>query len=299
MSERDTASNDDLAVTDEVIRLPDGRRLCYCDAGDPGGTPVMLFHGAPGYRRYWQALPDFPFLPGLRLIAPDRPGYGRSDVRRDLTYASWPDDVAALADRLELDRFAVLGVSGGGPGALACAWRFPDRLSGVAVVSSMGPPEPEILAEISRTNRIVYRVARRAPWLMRLNMKLIAALERHDLDRYLDLASGKLSASDRAALSRPAVREALRVTMSAEAVPRHAVGYAQDVINQSRPWPFPLSEVPCLVHVWQPEDDTSTPPVIGRHFDRVLPHSRVHYIPGAGHLWHIEQLSTVLRALVE
>ena len=297
---RNDPSSDSHMIREEgSVRLPDGRTLCYAEFGDKDGIPTMLFHGAPGYRLFWTALPEYPFLPGLRFIAPDRPGYGRSDFKPAMTYADWPDDVTVLADALSLDQFAVVGVSGGGPGTLACAWRIPERLCHVAIVSSVGPPVPDILEAISPINRKAYHIARRAPWLMRLNMRLLASLQRRDIDGYLDKMTGKLSAADQTALARSYVRDALRAAMSLAATPPGAKGYAQDVINQARPWPFPLGDISLDVEVWQPEDDTSVPPVVGRYLSRNLPNTRVRFIPGAGHLWHIEHLTTVLRSIIE
>jgi pimeloyl-ACP methyl ester carboxylesterase len=285
---------EDATWIEDDFRLSDGRNLRYAQFGEADGIPVMLFHGAPGYRRFWSALPEFPFGDGLRFIAPDRPGYGDSDFRPGMTYADWPNDVGELADHLGLERFSVIGVSGGGPGALACAWRMPDRISCVAVVSSVGPPEPDLLEQISRTNRTAYRLARLAPWLMKLNMKLLAWLQRRDLERFLDRMAGKFSAADQRALASPGTRKALQVAMSAEAVPPDARGYAQDVINQARPWPFPLEEIRRPVDVWHPSDDTSVPVAVAEHFERTIPRARIHRIPDAGHLWHIEHFATVV-----
>jgi pimeloyl-ACP methyl ester carboxylesterase len=178
------------------ITLPDGRTLCYADLGDADGAPVLMMHGTPGYRLNWKALPEYPFLPGVRLIAPDRPGYGLSSPRPGATYADWPADVAALADALHLDRFAVLGGSGGGPPALACGWAMPERVERIALVSSVGPPVHAVLRAVNRTNRTAYALARHVPWLMRRNMRFLAWLQRRDLDGFIDWTSRKLSASD-------------------------------------------------------------------------------------------------------
>ena len=284
---------EDTSWSEHEIKLTDGRNLCYVEFGAPDGLPVLLFHGAPGYRHFWTNLPEFPYGTGLRFIAPDRPGYGRSDFKPGLTYADWPDDVGQLANHLGIDRFAVVGVSGGGPGALACAWRMPNRISRVAVVSSVGPPEPELLQQVSRQNRSAYRIARVAPWLMKLNMKLLAWFQR----RILDTMTRKLAAADQRALTTPGTRHALGVAMSAEAVPPDARGYAQDVINQARPWPFPIGEILCPVDVWQPLNDTSVPVAVAEHFDSVIPNVEIHRVPDAGHLWHIEHFATVVASL--
>ncbi len=61
---------------DNILKLPDGRQLCYAEYGDPDGKPVILFHGTLNSRFLYGLMPDCPFLPGLHLIAPDRPGFG-------------------------------------------------------------------------------------------------------------------------------------------------------------------------------------------------------------------------------
>src|SRR5437016_721931 len=97
-----------------TIRLRDGRTLAYATAGDLSGAPVIAVHGTPGCRdpETWA---DGAGAAGARLILPDRPGYGLSDFHPDQRLLDWPRDVEELADALQLDRFAVVGVSGGGP----------------------------------------------------------------------------------------------------------------------------------------------------------------------------------------
>ena len=108
----------------DIPRLSDGRQLAYAEYGDPNGEP-----GNPNSRLLYGLMPGSPFQPGLHRIAPDRPGYGLSDFYpRGRTAADYPDDVVALADSLELDRFAAFSASGGGPSALACAWKILQRL---------------------------------------------------------------------------------------------------------------------------------------------------------------------------
>src|SRR5262249_5159103 len=96
-------------------------------------------HGKPGSRLDWVLDDEWLRSRGLRLIAPDRPGYGLSDFRRRGRYLDWPDDVAELMDSLGIKRFAALGVSGGGPFAAACAYRLGERVTRLAIVSSVAP----------------------------------------------------------------------------------------------------------------------------------------------------------------
>lgn len=125
--------------TEQVIRLADGRKLGYAEYGDPAGKPLMYFHGLPGSRLEAKLTEPTASRVKARVIGVDRPGYGLSDFKPQRALADWPNDVSELANALGLDRFAVLGVSGGGPYALACARKIPARLSAVGVVGGLGP----------------------------------------------------------------------------------------------------------------------------------------------------------------
>ena len=104
--------------TSLTLRLPDGRRLCYAEFGDPHGLPVLAIHGTPGSRFMFGLTDKAARERGLRVIAPDRPGYGHSDYRRNPSLMRSAEDFIALADTLELEQLAVIGVSGGGPHAI-------------------------------------------------------------------------------------------------------------------------------------------------------------------------------------
>jgi pimeloyl-ACP methyl ester carboxylesterase len=123
-----------------LVAVAHGRRLEVEVLGPQSGPPVLYFHGAAGspLRR----CPDTERAvraAGIKLLMVSRPGFGASDRAPGRTLVDWPFDVAALADALGLDRFAVLGVSAGGPYAAACVWALPDRVSAAAVVSGTVP----------------------------------------------------------------------------------------------------------------------------------------------------------------
>jgi pimeloyl-ACP methyl ester carboxylesterase len=116
--------------TARTIRLRDGRRLGYAEWGDPGGRPLLYFHGWPGSRVEGRLGDEAAKAKGVGMIALDRPGMGLSDYQPRRTLVDWPDDVIQVAAALGLDRFAVLGISGGGPYAAACAWKLSEQLTG-------------------------------------------------------------------------------------------------------------------------------------------------------------------------
>ncbi len=123
----------------QQIKLRDGRSLGYAEYGTPVGKPVFYFHGFPSSRLDWPLFDTDAIAARLnaRIIAADRPGYGLSDFKRGRKILDWPDDVVELADALQIDRFAVLGISGGGPYAEACSFKIPQRLSATAIVCGM------------------------------------------------------------------------------------------------------------------------------------------------------------------
>ena len=108
-----------------VMELPDGRELAWLEAGKPRGRPVFAFHGTPGSRRQVSFDEKSITAAGVRMIAPDRPGYGHSSYHPGRSLADWAADVSALADHLKVGTFTVVGVSGGGPHAVACARLLP------------------------------------------------------------------------------------------------------------------------------------------------------------------------------
>ncbi len=257
----------------------------------------MCFHGNPGSRLFWGLLPGFPFQPGLHLIAPDRPGFGRSDFDASRTLADWPDDVAALADALGLERFAVFGLSGGGPFALACAWKMPERLSATGVISSVGPFDAAgATGGMSRTNHGLFLLARRAPWAVRASARAVAGLMRRAPERFMTRLAYKFPEVDRNVMSRPEVRALVREDFP-EAFRQGGRGPAHELILYARPWPFRPERIETEVHLWHGEVDRSVG-AVGQYLAQVLPNCRARLIAGAGHFWVIDHMSEVLDSLM-
>ena len=140
------------------LDLSDGSRLCYAEYGDPEGKPVMMFHGNPGSRLAWGAIPGSPFQANVRIIAPDRPGYGKTDFKQN-ALARWPYDIAELLDHLGIDRVTLFAPSGGAPFALACAWKIPERLWVTGLFGAVGPNTEEAVEGVIRSLKLLWRIA--------------------------------------------------------------------------------------------------------------------------------------------
>lgn len=266
------------------VPLPDGRTLACLELGDPGGAALLYFHGFPGSRREGRLAADAGARLGLRVLAPDRPGFGESTFLAGRTIGSWAEDVAALADRFSLDRFAVLGVSGGGPYALACAARIPERLSRVALVCPLAPAvRRDLTAGMVTLNRRALSLAARTPSLARLVLGLVARLARRYPDRFFAHMDASAPPADQPVLADPRHR-ALLAASTVEALRQGGRGLAHELVLLGRPWDFDLADVPLRVPIWQGLDDNIVPPAMARYLAEALPRGEPHYIPGEGHV---------------
>ena len=140
---------------DGTVGVSGGRLLSYRGYGPPDGLPVLFFPGTPGSAVEWSMWPSGSAeRSGIRVIAVDRPGLGWSDWQPSRRVLDWPVDVTALADALGLQRFTVLGYSGGVPYALACGQLLPDRVSAVTLVGCVGSDdEPGLVARPAPAGR--------------------------------------------------------------------------------------------------------------------------------------------------
>ncbi|MHB8375730.1 MAG: alpha/beta fold hydrolase [Dehalococcoidia bacterium] len=282
---------------EHVIVLRDGRRLAYAEYGDPAGKPVFFFHGYPGSRAEASLGDEAASGQQVRLIAPDRPGFGLSDFERRRTILDWPRDVAELADALGVERFAVAGISGGGPYAAACAYAIPERLTGAAIISGVGPFDvPGATEGMSRENRVVFWLARRAPQLTRVPLFLMAQVVRRWPQRALRQMMKSMPEPDRRVLSDPAIGAAF-IADAREAF-RFGIGAAvQEGAIYARSWGFRLEDIGVPVHLWQGGVDTNVPPAMGRYQAKAIPHCIATFYEDEGHLLGVTHMGEILAAI--
>lgn len=269
----------------QLLELADRRQLAWSDLGDPDGTPVMWHHGGLSCRLDARRGDAVARAAGVRLVAPDRPGIGRSTRDPGRTVASWAADVGALADHLGLERFATVGWSAGGPHALATAAGLGDRVTRVATCGGMAPIRDK--ADRAQLGLVVDRtmipLSRRWPWAAR---------------RLVSLASGKrgpekakaqtlkvLGAADRSLLvDRPAEEVVLWADGRIETF---RGGYAGTVDDYrafgALDWGFALDAVTAPVDCWQGGDDDLVPRGHAERLAASLPDATLHVVDGVGH----------------
>jgi pimeloyl-ACP methyl ester carboxylesterase len=266
------------------VTLPDGTVVAYAEAGDPAGPPVLYLHGSPSSRLEV----DLPGIReaaeelGLRVLAPDRPGMGLSTFRR-YSIADYPWLVRSFADALGLGRLAVIGVSGGGKYACACAWVLPDRVTRVALVSSTCSFDlPGARATWNTGDRRLYRSADRVPWLVRLFFAKVARDVRRDPDALFSTVERSVGAADKEVLALPGFHEALGRD-AGEAFRQGGRGVAHDLTLEARPWGVPLEQIRVPIEIWHGGDDRVVSPEQAHILARALPLVTEHHVPGEGH----------------
>jgi len=255
----------------------DGRRVAYSEHGDPAGEPVFFLHGTPDSRVGKQYLGRPAVRRGLRVVCPDRPGIGGSDPHPGRTVAGYAADLLRLADALDVDRFAVVGYSGGSPYALSCAAGCGPRLTGTALMAGVGPLDDRPGAceglsagDLELLDHALNHPARGA-WALRLERlasRAVPALALRQL-------SGELADPDRAVLD--SFVEALR--------PGPA-GTLEDYRLWARPWGLDWSAVTVAVDVFQGDADWMVPMHHAEDVVARLPDGlgRLHRLAGVGHL---------------
>lgn len=270
-------------MQDNTIKLHDGRILGYAEYGKPDRIPLFLFHGTPGSRvfsRFENA--SWIEKSGMRVITPERPGFGLSDPMPGRTISDWASDVEGLSDYLGIDRFHVAGGSGGGPYVLACAIHSPARILSATLFSSGVPPEfVRLSKDMQAGNRLAFFAAKYAPLLLRGLCASTANAVRKHPEKYAEHMLAKSPEWDRRIMEKQSgdnmmmhVKEAFR---------QGSDGTYRDMLLVSRPWGLDLDKIAVPVFMWHGTADTLMPVSSARKFSKRIPGCEPHFIQDAGH----------------
>ncbi len=286
----------------QVFELKDDRKLGYAECGDLNGKPIFHFHGDPGSRLEIRFFGDKPKEYGIRIISVDRPGYGLSDFQPERTLLDWPDDVVKLADHLGLDKFAVMGISGGGPYAAACAYKIPERLTSCGIIAGLGPinmPKKGMM----RSNRIVLFIAQRFPFLVKplIKAEMKAFGDPDKVQKSIENMAKKLPEPDRKFLQDPQWLNIIIADFK-EAFRSGPDGSALENKIYAKPWGFELKEISAdlQVYIWHGELDVNVPISMGRKMCELIPNCKGKFFPNDGHLsvgfGHIDEILETLKS---
>ncbi len=279
----------------ERVQLPDGRRIDYREFGEAEGAPALYLHGTPSSASEGRWLDAAARAAGARIVALDRPGYLESQSRVPASLLAAADDVVAVADALELSRFAVVGFSGGAAYALATAHVAPERVTVVHIGGGVGSLAGEGGKALPWPRRAPFLLAARAPWavgpLVGGGMRLFRRAIERRLDSPVDAAAWFFKGPARGAQIdavaryieatppddlRDDLRDHARATASTRAILADLVAYGST-------WPFALDSVSAPVEIWHGRKDPAAPFAFAERAASELPHATLHAFDDEGH----------------
>jgi pimeloyl-ACP methyl ester carboxylesterase len=272
------------------VRAPDGRTLAVNEGGDPEGVAVLHHHGTPGSRLLDSRWVADAAERGIRLIGYDRAGYGGSDRQPGRTVADVAADAAAIADALDIDRFATWGASGGGPHALACAALLGDRVVASATIAGAAPsdaPDLDFMAGMGEDNVEEFEAASAGEETLRPLLEAMAG-------GMLGATAEQLVEQLRTVLSPPDVAvvtgELAQFLLDSIAVGigDGVAGWIDDDLAFVKPWGFDPAVISGPIQVWQGQQDLMVPAAHGEWLASHLPSAEARISVDDGHLTLIE-----------
>jgi pimeloyl-ACP methyl ester carboxylesterase len=283
-----------------TVGVAEGRRLGFAEFGPPTGRSVVWLHGTPGARRQIPAeVRRMAEAEGVRVVGIDRPGIGSSTPHLYPRVASFADDLEVLADRLGLDELVVVGLSGGGPYALAAGHALADRVRAVGVIGGVAPTTGVDAARggIVALGRLAAPVLRVARVPIGVGLTGAIRLAKPFASPALDLYARLSPPGDRALLARPEFK-AMFLDDLLNGSRKQLSAPLADVLLFSRHWGFHLDEVRVPVRWWHGDADHIVPFDHGRHVVDRLPDAELHVLAGESHLGGLGVGEQILASLL-
>ncbi len=292
-----------MSKLNQQFHLPDGRRLGYDEHGAPDGKPAFYLHGSPSSRLEASLYLSEDLLQSLsvRLIAVDRPGMGLSDFQLNRRLLDFPNDLLALADHLDIERFAVLAYSLGGPYALACAYAIPERLTKVGIVSGAALfTEPKLMKNINEGTRKFLTMPREKPLLSRLFLwMMLGFMPRVAPKQFIAGAAAVLPETDRVVVEANADFQSGFIQMVREATRQGTRGAFHESLLSVTDYGFRLQEIQTPIQLWHGEADKNIPVEMARFAESAVPKCEAKFCPAEGHLSLFKKnAAEIIRALV-
>ncbi|MEJ2621231.1 MAG: alpha/beta hydrolase [Candidatus Thiodiazotropha sp.] len=268
----------------KFLQLTDGRKLAFAEYGDPEGEPAIYCHGFPGSHLEAELFDEAARQCRVRVIAADRNGLGQSDPKAHRELIDWSTDMAALADHLNIERFHLIGVSGGGPYAIACAHQLSDRIEGLTLVCPLGQLDhPDLLKTMQWPAQLNFRSIRMTPWLSHLSYRFAIIPVAQIWPQWIyQMMLTVVPETDKKVLKKPKVRSVITDSLR-EAIRQGAAGVLDEMALYTRPWNLDLSKIDLPVQLWHGTADTTVPLIHGRSLAEQLPNCETNYVEGEGH----------------
>ena len=283
-----------------TVLLRDGRSLGFAEYGTPDGAPIFWFPGTPGGRRQIPPLARrVAEERNVRLIAIERPGLGASTPHLYKSLLGWADDVEEIADRLGLDRFGLVGLSGGGAYVLACAYQLVERVVGGALLGGVAPPCGDdapaggALGLAARGSILLHTFREpfaHALWATVYSLRSLAS-------PVFDLFISTMPEGDQEVMQRPEMKQMfLDDMLRASRRQLHAPVY--DAVLFTRPWGFSVREIRVPIRLWHGDADSLVPLEHAEHLAALIPDSELRIRQREGHMGNLDAAEEVIDTLL-
>jgi pimeloyl-ACP methyl ester carboxylesterase len=284
-----------------TLKVDGRRRLGFAEFGPPTGRSLFWLHGTPGARRQIPSeAREFAEREGIRIVGVDRPGIGSSTPHVYDNIADFTTDLEVVADRLGIHEMGVIGLSGGGPYALAAGASMPDRVKAVAVLGGVAPTTgPDAvgggLVSLARRFSPLVSVAR-----VPIGVGLTGAIRvvKPVASRALDVYALLSPEGDRRLLNRPEFK-AMFIDDLLNGSRKQFSAPLADLLLFSRHWGFDLADVDVPVRWWHGDADQIIPYRHGEHVVSRLPDAELHTLPGESHLGGLGAGEHILTTLLD
>jgi pimeloyl-ACP methyl ester carboxylesterase len=284
-------------MIERQIKLPDGRELCVGRYGPDDGQPIIAFHGTPGSHRMWRAGVEAAHTHGFRLIAADRPGYGGSTAQPGRTITTAVADLAHVVSAYKLDRFGLLGVSGGTPFACAAAATYGDRITTLGLVSPLAPvAEADMRPHIRLKDHVLFLHASRYPRALRAASMPASALMRWFPKPMFQLSRLSAGKADRELLGQSHIAAAI-VADGMAAAASGLDGAIADLAIYGQPWGVDFAAITAPTRLWIGTADTIVPVDAAIALGHRIKGCEITRLPGAGHFWIFGAMPEILAGL--
>lgn len=282
---------------DHLITLTSGKKLGCAEYGEPKGTPAFYFHGWPSARVQAELMHEIAVEKGLRLIAPDRPGIGLSDLQEGRALLDWPDTMEELAAHFGFEQYHLFGWSGGGPYVLVTAQRLAHRVLSASVIASAPPIRLFGDQDLFWVYRLLIRLRRHFPTVVAMLLRIGGAfIARGKVDRLpLRWFMGMMGPEDRRILSDPHFFDVIRRGILAS-LRRGARCTLSDADIYLAEWGFELASVRPLIQLWHGKEDRNIAFSYAEKMYATLPNATAHW---SEHDGHYSLPITHLREIVE
>jgi len=264
----------------QQMTLQDGRLLGYADTGPRSGTPLFLMHPSTGSRLHHHPDETILFENKIRLITPDRPGFGLSDPNPTASILNYADDLCELADNLGLDKFSLTSYGGGAPYALACSVTLSQRVLQTILISPVSPFGDKSLFS---TNKRLGKLAFHFPSAARPILKFMTRSLLIDPAGYYKQVYGHACESDVAGFSEPEVTDGILLAMR-EGMRQGPTALSNDLQLISQDWGIDFSHVTQPITIWHGTLDQHVPIEAVRQLHQALGNASLTEIKEHGHL---------------